>query len=906
MVEFTPHEAAAREAHSLPVQLPSKLIGREVVLAQVYSQIKDNKPVLLHGAPGIGKTAVAAALASAYTEMPGGVLWLHMREDETFADLLTRVGRAYNEPAVANSENPLGMVGAVSTVLAQHKPLIVLDGKINAGVAAEFIGKCTEGLPALLVTEDKIEGPWGAIRLEKLEPEQAATMFRHLADLDDDSDPSVDQLVAQLDGSPFALTMAAGAVRANKQSAADFLAALPAAPPAGVGPQLLALTTAFRGLNSALQGLVLVLGATPHGEASGELVSLIGGAPLESIQQALGLLVQRGFVEQFTRYGAPYYRLHTLVQTFAQSWLRGSGRAEQLQAKVRDSALEFARRYSAAQGDTVGHNKLAAESDNFLAIARKDAAAGDRDSASQFTMALMQAGDFVKERGYVYDLLLLRRLTTSSTSAFPAHITTELRPSAAGVTADEDEDDEVYGELEDELEAVDEDEEVLAYDLLDEEDIIEEEEALEDDAALDIDLEEDEEDAALEDEDLGEPVPEEQLDAVLISTGAFAAQADDFADEDDEEEALEDLEDEALAAPPPPVFAPEAAAAPPPVEDPLAQLRASLLQARQTGDRHQQAELLSRIARAQAERRMENEAIASYSEALSLYEALDDKPGILSTLEALGSLAARTDNLQAAVMHAKRGVTLAQELGNPVSQGKLLTTLGDAQQLLGESEASIRAYQQALSLAAPQGDVHAQAVILFKLGYAQLDYGGTDDAVNTWEEALSLFRAQGRRDYEGRVLGGLGTAYGEMGHWTEAINFHTSALYIAREVKDQLEEALQLSNLGYASVQANQLGQAVLRYRQALHLAYVSGDRENIVSATVDLVRLLVESPRHLNIAQLLVESALEVDPHDRDLRRLIERIEDERPHVDPQIEMAVVTGTARDYAANAYAMLDV
>jgi energy-coupling factor transporter ATP-binding protein EcfA2 len=177
MVEFTPHEAAAREALSLPVQLPSKLIGREVVLAQVYSQLKDNKPVLIYGAPGIGKTAVAATLASAYTEMPGGVLWLHTREDETFADLLARVGRAYKESAVANSENPLGMVGAVSTVLTQHKPLIVLDGRINPGAAAEFIGKCAQDLPVLLVTEEKIEGPWGAIGLEKLDHDQAATLM---------------------------------------------------------------------------------------------------------------------------------------------------------------------------------------------------------------------------------------------------------------------------------------------------------------------------------------------------------------------------------------------------------------------------------------------------------------------------------------------------------------------------------------------------------------------------------------------------------------------------------------------------------------------------------------------------------------------------------------------------------
>jgi hypothetical protein len=130
-------------------------------------------------------------------------------------------------------------------------------------------------------------------------------------------------------------------------------------------------------------------------------------------------------------------------------------------------------------------------------------------------------------------------------------------------------------------------------------------------------------------------------------------------------------------------------------------------------------------------------------------------------------------------------------------------------------------------------------------------------------------------------------------------------LYIARELKDREEEMLRLSDMGYASVQAHQLGQAVLRYRQALHLAYASSNRENIVSTTVDLGRLLVESQRHLDVTELLVDAALKIDPNDRDLRRLKERIEDERPTVPETLELVAVSGTAEDYAANAYALLD-
>src|SRR5690606_40893103 len=140
-----------------------------------------------------------------------------------------------------------------------------------------------------------------------------------------------------------------------------------------------------------------------------------------------------------------------------------------------------------------------------------------------------------------------------------------------------------------------------------------------------------------------------------------------------------------------------------------------------------------------------------------------------------------------------------------------------------------------------------EALILYKLGFAQLDNSDPDGASANWEQALPLFREQGKREYEGRVMGGLGTAYAELGRWSEAISFYTSALYVAREVKDQNEEALQLSNLGYAKVQDGQLGEAVLRYRQALHLAYESSKRDNAVSVIVDLVRLLLRSPRYLS-----------------------------------------------------------
>jgi len=192
------------------------------------------------------------------------------------------------------------------------------------------------------------------------------------------------------------------------------------------------------------------------------------------------------------------------------------------------------------------------------------------------------------------------------------------------------------------------------------------------------------------------------------------------------------------------------------------------------------------------------------------------------------------------------------------------------------------------------------------LGFAQLDNNDTDVAVDTWEQALQLFKDQNKRDYEGRTLGGLGSAYGDLERWAEAVSFHTSALYIARETDNKDEEALQLSNLAYAALQNEQLGEAVLRYRQALHLAYESEDEDNIVSAIVDLARLLLRGKPFIDIANLLIDDATEYEPHDRDVIQLQERIENERLLAESLgIKQRPVHGTARNYASNAYRLLE-
>jgi tetratricopeptide (TPR) repeat protein len=846
MADYAPLESPVHDPQKLPVDAPEKLIGRDALLAKIYNDLKKDDAVLIFGEAGVGKTALAATLAAAYSELPGGVIWLN-GGDTTLPEYCIQIARAYGRIDIANSDNPLMHSTAIKGLLDEHKPLVVIDGDPEPNALEHFVEEIADGVPLLITADEPLDGPWTSIELPALNHEQAVALFRQIAG--NGSDEDIQKLLDVLGSSPYAVCIAAGALRATQQPIGDYLAALPKAPGAAPPALLLALTAAFRGLPNALQGLMLMLGATFRGEGSGELLSMISGAPVEGVNQAMQMLVSRRLVERFPRAGSTYYRLHPQVKEFAESWLRGSQRLDALQSKVRDSVVAYASRFATQPA------RLAAEIPNILATAQWAAEGEDLDTPNQLAVSIMQAGSFIAEHGYSHELTLLRRLAASPGSTpFPAY-QSPLPPAAsvmpiAAPPVDSEFDDDIDEDFDDDFDSEE-------FDALEEAD----EDIEDDDEAFDNELDED----------------------TLLGDG---------------------LDEDLPIARPLPFDD-----APPPLSEAdgdLTRLRATLMQARQQGDQRRQAAALKEIAALQLQDGMDNEALSTYAEALTHFEAVNDRGEILNVLQTLAELEVRTDNLQAAALHAARGASIADQLGETHRQALLLVILGDARQQLGEAETAIRAYEQGLALVRATNDTRSEAVMLFKLGYAQLDDNQTEAASETWETALSMFKTQGRRDYEGRVLGGLGTAYGDMERWTESVSFHTSALYIAREVGDRREEALQLTNLGFAHTQARQLGDALLRYRQALHLAYKFGERDEIVSTSVEIGTLLLQSARHLSIASLVVDEALTIDPNDRDLRKLKERIATDRVDAEARgVVFISVEGSAQDYARNAYDLLN-
>jgi len=392
-----PHGAPIHGNHNLPVHPPDRLFGRDADIASVHLALKAGTAVLLHGPAGAGKTALAAALAAGYAELPGGVLWFDTAND-TIRSLLNRVARAYTLPIADLSDDTSAQTQAIHDLLQQNHPLVVLDGHLQFDAAREFVRLCASGIPLLLTHSRLVPGPWTPYNVGLLSEPDAEAMLMHLSEMPLEAElTSISQALA---GHPLSIFVAARQFATGSIQPADLLSRINEIPTDETSREIGVLMTAYRLLPSTLQGMVLLLGTAFAGGASEELLSDVSNAPANVIRTAMRQLVTRGFALERAAYDQPYFAAHELVQVFAQAFLQGKQQLDTMRLRHLRGLLTFVRRYT-SDSSPVNQNRLATEIDNILAASVY---------AAQHQQALLQelvqavttpaAASFVTARGF--------------------------------------------------------------------------------------------------------------------------------------------------------------------------------------------------------------------------------------------------------------------------------------------------------------------------------------------------------------------------------------------------------------------------------------------------------------------------------------------------------------------------
>lgn len=910
MAELRPLEAAVATMSDLPLRRFGRPIGRDDLLRALLLRLRQNQPLVLHGASGIGKTTIAATIANVYAQQPEqSVLWLPV-DEPTLVELLVRISRAYGALDVCNASNPLSKRAAVAELLRQHQPLIVLDGRVDESVLNQFYDDCGGDLPLVVTSEKALAGgAWRNQAIGSLSEDDALLLFKQKAGIEDGAaDSMAAAIVAQLNNEAFPVVLAARSMIISRQTPEDYHASLAALlEEHGSQADSAALAASIDALNPRLRDLLGQLSVTPRGEASISFLRLLSDMPVSAIDQSMTILSRLFLVERFQRLDETCYRMHPLVHGFVQSQAAEEDRLDDLREDVKTAVSDYLAAHSAGPDALI---RLLTELDNLIAAAAGAADNDDRDLAGRIVDALSSVDGLVDEAGYAYELALLESLRDGIELEFDDEEDLAAEPETAEEhsvesieSAPPGEDDETQNLAEvadvDAEGGVDESTQPAAAPAANDSTFIsiddEELQSVNIDqlrTALHVASENNEIDRQLQ---ILKAIAKVQINQGRDSeaAGTYGEVLEIYEASADEDGVLETLD--ALAG-----LLVSSDSAPSVLEQ--VKLRAALALARQHADSPRVLQILEAIGKVQIEHKRENEAVTTFNEVLEIHEVQEDKAGILGALDMLAGLLVRTDAAVTALNHIQRGLHLAEELGDRETEMFLRATLGDAHRALGEAVTAIENYEMALTIARDRDDQQNEAHVLYKLGMAQLDAGDTRGAIEMLEGANELFKEQSKRDMEGLVLRGLGEINVELERWSEAVNFHTSALYIAREIQDKEGEAGQLRMLGKVLIQAERLPEALTHYRQALHVAYECENAANIVGVIGELVNLMMRNQFLASISELLVNDGLAYDPDDRELLRLKSEVASAKEIAAQRgVALAVVAGTAREYAANAY-----
>ncbi len=855
---FTPHGAPIRDKRLLPVQPPGQVIGRNRELATMHVTLKARAPILLAGSSGIGKSALAAVLATAHVASnPGGVLWLNVLEDD-LETLIARVGRAYGVHFPGDEmdfKSPL--VENIRAALSNQKPLLVLDGLVDIEAAREFIRQVAAGLPAIIIHDEMAAGPWTPITLGPLSQADSHAVFRFYGQFYDNFYAAdIEAMCKFLDGFPMTLELAGRQAVVEDQTPAELLSSLPSS--TGVDSQQTLMALTFKRLSSSVQGMLLVLAALSSGSATAEFIGDLSNVPPANVVPLLRQLVVRGLARESIIFGQLAYTLHEIAHSYSRAWLRNYQRLQGIEVRAMQSIVNYVERH--ARNTTADHNRIAAEMENVLHIAAYATENKRADVLQRLIRALSEgAGDFAKLRGFEPELTQIRKLAsllvpTASQSAskpslpngptgprtavppgFPA-VTTRTAPTPVEPLADSQATPIVQRLMRT--------------------------------PKPPLILEPDQE------------LAEETQNAVAAA----------WLDEGDATQITNVR----------PKVAPPISSLP---TDPT-EIEHQLAEARSSSDEARQVALLARLGQAHLDQNDWSRAQAAYQQALQVAESAVERVGRVLTADVLDMLALITErkgDLEAAFAHASRGVEVAQRSGENSLLGRLQTRLGDAKLASGEAAPAVEAYSRAVEALRSTGDWLAIGLTMGKLGNAYLALGNWQEALQVLEPALAIFRKEGRQDQECLVLAKMGIAYGRLQRWLTAQDYHQQALALATERSDRRLEADELAEIAEICLLQNDRARALLHFRQALHLAYALRSKPLQARYAFHLGNLLVDDLRTLKLAIQLLRESAEKHP-DSETTRLLSRAETRLKRSEAaKVPVPPAEGSNRDYAAGAY-----
>jgi CHAT domain-containing protein/Tfp pilus assembly protein PilF len=263
----------------------------------------------------------------------------------------------------------------------------------------------------------------------------------------------------------------------------------------------------------------------------------------------------------------------------------------------------------------------------------------------------------------------------------------------------------------------------------------------------------------------------------------------------------------------------------------LESFQQAVVRSEQVNDRSQEAAALLGISEVYSWQGRPQDQFKAAQEALTLYQALQEKSGEAEALSLIGDSYIGRDN-DTALKSLQQALAIRRELSDPQGEGFTLGLIGIAQVSKGEAETGAQTIQQAIALLqAPVSSEdtlqqqHRQGVLLAWMGLAEIKQGKLDVAADTLKQAMSISQSIGGQTIEMMAFLFTGILYESKKQPTEAIAAYQQAEEVAGQVGNLSLQGggNRLIGLIYANQQQHDL--ALQFFQRSLSYFQAAGDR---------------------------------------------------------------------------------
>ncbi|MBN1202724.1 MAG: tetratricopeptide repeat protein [Anaerolineae bacterium] len=760
---------------SIPRQ-PDRLIGRDALRDQVNTLLDQGERVLLYGFGGMGKTALAAAVAAGrIADGKGPVLWLEAGRADAgtlFEALALPFGA---QQAIAGQTGDAQLAAMRALLAGAGVKLVVLDNAWDGQALNRAAQAVPDGLP-LLVTSRQHYPLRKCCPVGELGPDEALDLLNFYADRDLSADPQAGDLCKTLGYHAYALEIAAKNLLVDNHTPGELLARIADAPYALAMPEGFAaegresvgalLEVSLDALDDEARAVFLAVGALFAPGATPELLALVTERDRQAIDNALTRLARRGLAErvQATKQSAAFFRVHDLAYSYADAQASETDRARAL-----DACLAYTGRYNTP--DPANFAALRPELDNCLGAAAWAMEAGRYKDVERFAWNL-----YANSRVLDYSGLYTQAITLLALADDAAARQGSRRDQGAHLghlgTA--------YANLGQYQRAIEHFQQALA-------------------------ISREVGDRRGQGNQLG------NLGLVYASLGQYR-RAIGFYEQtlvihreignrrgegsilDNLGLAYADLGQYGQA---------------------IEYYEQALAISREIGDRRGEGNALGNLGSAYTSLGQYGQAIEYHQQALAISREIGDRCGEGNDLGNLGLAYADLGQYGQAIEYHQQALAISREIGDRRGEGADLGNLGIAYANLGQYGRAIEYYEQALAISREIGDRRGEGNDLGNLGLAHADLGQYQRAIEYHQQALAISREIGDRRGQGNQLGNLGSAYYSLGQYGRAIEYYQQALAISREIGDRRGEGNGLSGLGIAYASLGQYERAIEYYEQA-------------------------------------------------------------------------------------------